>query len=112
MRQAYQTPLTADVVEAAEQKAAKTTYCLDLAKHRFHHHLASGVQRLAWRRPHLCCHARWRCGWLLRHWRLTILVTLAPRSHGRLAPHGLQRRHGRLTVIATVQSRRDGLGGA
>ena len=46
MRQAEQTPFATDVLQATKQESAETPCFFDLAKHRFHDHLASAVQRL------------------------------------------------------------------
>ena len=111
MRQAYQTPFATDVVEPSKQKPAKTTCFLDLAKHRFHDHLAPGVQCFPFGRLHFCGHTRLRCGGFLRHGRPWIMMAPTPGGHVRIESQGLQCQNRRLAVIATVQSRRDGLGG-
>src|SRR6266851_3052800 len=84
LRQAYQTPFTTDVVEPSQQKPAKTTCFLDLATHRFHDHLASGVQGFPLGRLHFCGHTRLRCSGLLRHGRPWIMMALTPGGHGRI----------------------------
>src|ERR1700747_3528277 len=43
MRQAYETPFATDGRQATQQETTETTRFFDLAKHRFHDHLASGV---------------------------------------------------------------------
>src|SRR6266851_7682591 len=57
MGQTYQTPLTTNVGQAAQQKPAKTTRFFDLAEHRFHDHFASGVQSTSFGSTHFCRHA-------------------------------------------------------
>jgi hypothetical protein len=45
MSQTDQTPLTPNVVQAAQQKPSETPRFFDLSKHRFDDHFASAVQR-------------------------------------------------------------------
>jgi hypothetical protein len=44
MGQTHQTPLTTDIVQAAQQKPAETPRFFDLSKHRFHDHFTPGIQ--------------------------------------------------------------------
>ena len=74
MRQAEQTPFATDVLQATKQESAETPCFFDLAKHRFHDHLASAVQRLAFRRPQLLR------PYALLPWRAS--QRLAPEEHG------------------------------
>src|SRR6266849_7866224 len=84
MCHASQTPLTTDVVEAPQQKPTEPTCCFALPTHRLHDHLASGVQGLACRPPHLRRHACLRAGRLLKHRRLWLGVALTPGGPGRI----------------------------
>ena len=112
MCQADQTPFATDGRQATQQEASEPTRFFDLATHRFHDHLTSGVQCLACRRPHFRCHALLHCGKRLRGFRLRHMVLLAPSGDIRIEPSGLQGHHCRLTVIAIIQGHRDGVGGA
>src|SRR5215510_2224107 len=44
MGHTHPTPLTPNIVPAAQQKSAQTTRFFDLTKHRFHDHFAPGIQ--------------------------------------------------------------------
>lgn len=107
MRQAYQTPCPTDVLQATQQEAATPPHCFDLAKHRLHDDLASGIYCLAFRRPHFRRHALLRGGGRVVRLGFQRVVLLAPQGYVRIKPSVLQRLHGRLTVIAIVQGRRE-----
>ena len=77
MRQAHQTPFATDLLPATPQEAAEPTRFFDLTIHRFHDDLASGLQGLAFRRPHLRSHPLLRRGRRLRGSGLSPMVPLA-----------------------------------
>src|SRR5262249_33905501 len=110
MRQAHQTPFTANLLEASQEKATETPPFLDLTKHWFRDDLASGVQRPTWLAAHFGCHAllggfgRLWCCW--RH----ALVRHTTDRYVRVKTHLLQSLGGGLTVIPIVQCRHDRLG--
>jgi hypothetical protein len=80
MGQTHQTPLTSNMVQATQQKPAKTTRFFDLTKHRFHDHFAPGIQGSPCGRPHFRCPAR-----LGRGGRLSLLSL---RDMGSLTARG------------------------
>ncbi len=84
--QADQAPFASDVVQATQQEAAEPPRFFDLAKHGFHDHLASGVQCLAFRRPHFRCHAFLHCDGRLRGFGLRHMVPLALGGDVRIEP--------------------------
>jgi hypothetical protein len=86
MRQADQTPFATDSRQATPQEAAETTRFFDLAKHRFHDHLTSGLQCLAFRCLPFRCHALLHGGRRRRGFRLRNMVPLAPSGDVRIEP--------------------------
>ena len=107
MRQANQAPFATDGRQATQQEAAASTCFFALATHWLHDDLASGVSRLAFRRPHFRRHALLRGGGRVVRLGFQRVVLLAPQGYVRIKPSVLQRLHGRLTVIAIVQGRRE-----
>ena len=110
MAQAHEAPCPADLRSPSEQKAPKPTRCLDLPQHGFDDDLASGVEGLAIRRPHVCGHPLRRRGRRVTRLGLRGMVLLTPRGPGGFKPSTLQGLCGGLTVIAVLQRRRDGVG--
>ena len=110
MAQAHEAPCPADLRSPSEQKAPKPTRCLDLPQHGFDDDLASGVEGLAIRRPHVCGHPLRRRGRRVTRLGLRGMVRLTPRGPGGFKPSTLQGLCGGLTVIAVLQRRRDGVG--
>ena len=86
MGQTHQTPLTPNIVQAAQQKPAKTPRLFDLAKHRLDNHFPSGIQRTSCGGPYFRCHAL--CGGRRRCTPLSLrgVVALTACGHIRIKP--------------------------
>jgi len=85
----HQTPLTANLGQAAQPKSAKTTRVFALANHRFHDHFAPGLQGAPLGSPPLRCHARLGSGGRLSLLSLQDMVSLTARRHRGLKPWGV-----------------------
>src|SRR5882724_1500935 len=106
MREAYQTPCATALRQTTQQEATEPAPFFALTKHRFHDDLASGIEGLACRRPHVRRPPLLRYGGHVTRLGLRGVVLLAPRGHGGSKPSVLQYLGGYLTVIAMIQRRR------
>src|SRR4030095_16165421 len=112
MGQTHYPPFATEGGQPAQQKPTEPPSFFDLAKHRFYNDLASRIQGLAGRRAHFRRHALLRRGGWGACLGLRRMMPLTCGRDGWIEPYTLQRLHRSLTVIATVQGRRDSLGGA
>src|SRR5215471_13834979 len=83
MREADQTPFATDGRPTTQQEAAESTCFFDLPKHRFHDHLASGIQCLAGRRPYCHGHALLGTGSVLWERFCLLQSSLRPCESGK-----------------------------